>query len=941
MNYGREGIQKKRRQIMSKKEKIRKKFSTLFFELLLTALFALAVCIGSAGYGVYRGILDSAPDIQDIDATPTGYLSTILDSQGNVTATLVASGSNRIYVTIDEIPKNLQNAFIAIEDSRFREHNGIDIHGIIRAAFSGIASGFHFHEGASTITQQLLKNNVFTGWTSEKSQADRFRRKIQEQYLAMELEKVESKDWILENYLNTVNLGQNTLGVQSASKRYFNKDVSELTLSECAVIAGITKNPSAYNPISHPEENSKRRKKVLDDMREQSLITKEAYEEAMTDDVYSRIQSVNAKVTDKSSVHSYFDDAVTEQVIDDLMNILGYSETEAYKALYNSGLTIYSTQDPQIQAICDEEVNNMANYPMEPKTSFSYTLTVQKADGTFAYYDEQTMLSFYQAKNKDYTINFRSQEEASAAVEQYKQDLLEEGDSIPENGETLSFTIQPQAALTIIDQQSGEVKALVGGRGEKTANRTLNRATDTTRQPGSTFKILAAFAPALDTNQMTLASVQDDAPFTYSNGTPLRNYDKRYRGFTTVREAITYSINVVTVKTIAQIGVNTGYDYLVNHFGFTTLTSTDQNEALALGGITNGVTNLELTAAYAALANGGSYIKPRLYTKIVDHDGNVLIDNQPQTTQAVKPTTAWLLTDAMKDVLTDGTGKAAYFDGMPIAGKSGTTTKDRDALFAGYSPYYTCVVWGGYDDNAPQTKTGVTYSRLIWKAVMSRIHENLPERDFTKPSDILTAEVCKKSGKLPVEDICANDPRESMVITEYFANGTLPEEPCDNHAAVSICSVSGMPAGPYCPSTYHTAVCIINGSEDSEDGPYLYNGDLTKTCTVHTEASVLPEEDTVTDDTLLDDTSLDDTGMDDTNTDDTSADNTYTDDASADDAFPDSEIVIPDINIDLGEPYEDSDPGGQFTEAGEPTEDSRAEPDTQTQGVSRNPAICK
>ncbi len=856
MNFSREGTRKKRREIIAKKGKIARKCTTLFFELVLVGIFALAVCIGSAGYGAWQGILDASPSIKDIDASPTGYLSTILDSKGNTTATLVASGSNRVYVTIDEIPKNLQNAFIAIEDSRFHEHNGIDIKGIIRAGIKGIAAGFRFREGASTITQQLLKNNVFTTWTAEKSQADRFRRKIQEQYLALQLEKEESKDWILENYLNTVNLGQNTLGVQSASKRYFGKDVSELTLSECAVIAGITKNPSGYNPITHPEENQKRRKKVLDDMREQGMISQQQYDKAMKDSVYSRIQKVNARQLDKSSVHSYFVDALTEQVIEDLMEVLGCSQTEAYKRLYNTGLTIYSTQDPDIQAICDAEVNNMANYPTAPKTSFSMTLTIQKADGEFKYYDEQTMLSYYQSSNNAYTINFASQEEALAAVERYKADIMEKGDVVPENGQTITYTVQPQAALTVIDQLTGEVKAIVGGRGEKTANRTLNRATDSVRQPGSTFKVLAAFAPALDTGKMTLASVEDDAPYTYSNGTPLKNYDNKYRGFTTIREAITRSINVVTVKTLMDIGIDTGYDYLTEHFGFTTLSDKDRNEAMALGGITYGVTNLELTAAYASIANGGTYIKPRLYTKIIDHDGNVLIDNQPQKSEAVQETTAWLLTNAMQDVLTIGTGKAASFEGMALAGKSGTTTKNKDALFAGFSPYYSLVVWGGFDDNTPQDGGTTSYPKLIWRSVMSRIHEGLEHKEFTMPSGIMTAEVCKKSG-MPVQaGVCERDPRGSMQTTEFFAEGTVPEDECVHHAAVRVCASSGMLAGPYCPgSGYASSVRIIGGSPDSEDGPYLYTGNRML-CTVHTSATV-QEPDTPEGDTTVDDTTTD------------------------------------------------------------------------------------
>lgn len=843
MNFGKEATHKKRREITTKKVKVGKKLITLFYELMFVAIFAVAICAGSLAYGAYEGILASSPSIEEIDAAPTGYLSTILDSKGNTTATLVASGSNRVYVTIDEIPSHLQNAFIAIEDSRFREHNGIDMKGIVRAGLKGIAAGFHFSEGASTITQQLLKNNVFTTWTAEKSQADRFKRKIQEQYLALQLEKVESKDWILENYLNTVNLGQNSLGVQSASRRYFGKDVSELTLSESAVIAGITKNPAGYNPITHPDKNADRRKKVLGDMKKQGMITQKQYKKAMADDVYSRIQKVNAKQQDKSSIHSYFDDALTEQVIQDLMEVLGCSQTEAYKRLYNTGLTIYSTQDPDIQAICDEEANNLQNYPSSPKISFSMTLTVQKKNGEFEYYDEQTMLAYYQSANKNFTINFASKEEADAAIEKYKKDIMKKGDSVPENGQTVTYTVQPQAALTVIDQKTGEVKAMVGGRGEKTANRTLNRATDSVRQPGSTFKVLAAFAPAIDTGQMTIASVEDDAPFTYSNGTPLRNYDNRYRGFTSIREAITYSINVVTVKTLADIGVDTGYKYLVKKFGFTTLSDQDRTEALALGGITHGVKNLELTAAYAAIANKGVYIKPRLYTKIIDHDGNVLIDNQPKKKRAIKKTTAWLLTNAMQDVMTVGTGKLANFEGMALAGKSGTTTKDKDALFAGYSPYYSCVVWGGYDDNSSQEGSGVSYPKMIWKGVMSRIHAGLEYKEFKMPSDIVTAEVCKKSGMPIKQGICTGDPRGGMAVTEYFAQGTVPEEECVHHAAIRICAASGKLVGPYCPGGVRSsAIRIIGGEPGSEDGPYLYTGNVTGTCNVHTGATQPPQE---------------------------------------------------------------------------------------------------
>ena len=824
MNYGRKSTAKKEKELLSKGTMIRKKFTVIFAKTLLVCLIAFTVVGGCAGYGVYKGIVDSAPDIHDIDATPTGYLSTVLDNQGNETATLVASGSNRVYVTIDEIPLDLQHAFVAIEDARFYEHNGIDITGIVRAGITGITSG-RFSQGASTITQQLLKNNVFTDWTSESSFADKMERKIQEQYLAIQLEKVEDKDWILENYLNTINLGQNTLGVQAASQRYFNKDVSELTLSECAVIAGITQNPSRYNPVSNPDANAERRTKVLNNMLDQGYIDQAAYDTAMADNVYDRIQIVDSE-TASDNINSYFVDALTEQVIDDLMEVKGYTETQAYKALYEGGLTIYSTQDPSIQQICDEEVNNADNYGSETKYSCSYRLTIQKADGTYQNYSEQTMLSYYQSKNSKYNIDFDSKEAVDAAIEQYKADIMEDGDTIVPNGESITYTMQPQASMTVIDQSTGEVKAIVGGRGDKTANKTLNRATDTKRQPGSTFKILSAYAPALDIGGMTLASVQDDAPYTYSNAahTPVNNYDKSYRGFTTIREGITYSINIVAVKTLTDIGVDIGYEYLQN-FGFSTLCDSDRTQALALGGITNGVTNLELTAAYATIANGGTYTKPRFYTKILDHDGNVLIDNTPQTHTVLKETTAWLLTNAMEDVLTNGTGRPAHFNGMPQAGKSGTTSSDRDALFAGYTPYYTYVVWGGYDDNAELSYT--TYPKTLWKSVMGRIHENLDYKDFDKPDGITTATVCKKSGKLAVAGLCDSDPRGSMVESEYFASGTVPKDYCDHHVRVTIDLSTGGIATDTCPEELRSSnVYITGGSAGTQDAPYLLTDDL-------------------------------------------------------------------------------------------------------------------
>ncbi len=834
MNYGKKNVQRQSKKLSPKhNHNKKKKFAITFFKTALVLILVIIATVAVIG-GIFTvNLIKQCPDIADVNISPTGFSTTVLDEEGKEIETLAASGANRSYVPISEIPKDLQHAFISIEDERFPKHNGIDIRGIIRAGFTSVTSGFRSMQGASTITQQLLKNNYFTTWTDENTLMDKAERKIQEQYLAIQLEKVTDKDTILENYLNTINLGQNTLGVEAASERYFNKSVSELTLSECATIASITQNPARYNPISHPKDNAKRRKAVLDKMKDLGYINKKQYDKAMKDNVYERIRVANDANPAGGST-SYFVDALTDQVYQDLIDQKGYTESQAYKLLYSGGLTIKSTQNSNFQKICEEEVNNDANYANQVLHSFSYRLTVTKEDGSYKNYSEQTMLTYYQSKNRNYDINFASEEECKEAIEAYKNEIMEPGDSIAEGGESITYTLQPQAAISVMDHTTGHVVALVGGRGDKTASKTLNRATNITRQPGSCFKIVGCYAAALDAGGLTLASVQDDCPTDYANGTPLHNYDDRYRGFTTIRDAIISSMNVVTVKNLTQIGTGLGYEY-AQSLGISTLEPGDNNQSLCLGGITNGVTDLELTAAYATIANQGDYNKPVFYTEVLDHSGNVILstaENKPK--EVLKDTTAWLLTSAMQDVITSGTGGGASIPNMGTAGKTGTTTKNKDTVFAGYTPYYTAAVWGGYDDATEQTQTA--YSKKIWQAAMARIHEGLPGKSFAQPSGIITATVCKKSGKLAVEGLCDQDPRGSMVYSEYFAKDSVPTESCDHHIRAEICTESNQVATEFCPSRT-SSVYIIGAAEGSEDTPYLITEEqLNTTCTLHTHA---------------------------------------------------------------------------------------------------------
>ena len=692
---------------------------------LLSGLIMLIVC-GTLWY-----LIATAPDQDTISLSPSESATYICDSNGNYMRRLTFATSNRDLVTLDEIPKALQQAVIAIEDERFYSHHGIDIHGILRAFFKGITNG-SFSEGASTITQQLIKNQVFTEWTTERTFLDRMRRKVQEQYLAIQLEKRSSKEEILENYLNTINLGSGCYGVQSAAKRYFGKDVSDLTLSECAVLAAIPQNPSGYNPVSFPEVNRRRQLIVLNYMEAQGYISHDTHREAENDPVYDRVLASDP-LSGWENVYSYYEDALISQVTDILMQELHYTQEQAHRAIFSGGLRIYSAQDSSLQSICDEEFSNPANFPAG------------------------------------------------------------------------SFAETPQASLVLMDQHTGLVRALVGGRGEKKASLTLNRATDMLRQPGSTFKILTAYAPALDAVGETLATIYENTPFFYEDGTPVSNLDSAdTSSAVTIREAITRSVNIAAARCITAITPALGFQY-AQDLGITTLRpATDCIQPLALGGITDGVSNLELTGAFAAIADDGIYRTPKFFTKILNRNGEVLYafsdleadavsanelpdDFHTRTlagrdnTCVLKDSTAFLLTSAMQGVVADPSGTAyqtVSASGQPVAGKTGTTSDYKDIWFVGFTPYYTCGVWGGYDSNKELPDGCHSYQKTLFSAVMNRIHSTLPASEFTPPSSVRQIQLCKESHLPSIENGCHD------TYTEYFAVGTEPEKDCPLHIPV-------------------------------------------------------------------------------------------------------------------------------------------------------------
>lgn len=715
----------------------------------LGILFTAAVCLG---VGIIIFAVSTAPKLESLTVSPTEFLTTVLDDEGQVMATLAGEGSNRVYATLDQVPVKMRQAFVAIEDERFYQHIGIDIKGIMRAAVRGILAG-HFSEGASTITQQLLKNNVFTGWMGEKSFWDKLVRKIQEQALAIQLEGRVSKEWILENYLNTINLGSGCWGVQSASRKYFGKDVSGLSLAECAMLAGITKNPSGYSPIQHPEAGRKRQVLVLKKMLEQGYITEAEYEEALDEPVVERMAEISSG-GQTAPVFSWYEDALVNQVCEDLQKEYSCTKEEAWRLLYRGGLTVEAAQDSYLQAIAEEEMNREEN-----------------------------------------------------------------------------FDSDAQSSLVLMDYRTGEIKAIVGGRGEKTASLVLNRAMDSVRQPGSTLKVVGEYAALLERGG-TLGDIYDDAPCMYTDGSPIRNVNGAFGGKMTIRQAIVDSVNVVAVRAFRHAGAKEVYSCL-KAFGFKGLTEADLVESLALGGTHGGVTNLELTAAYGALGNRGRYCEPAFYTRVLSRDGSVLLERRAEPSPVVEAQTADLLTSAMESVLTDGTGREADFDGMSLAGKSGTTTDRRDVWFVGYSPYYVCGVWGGYDDNRAQS--GSNYVKRIWKRVMLRGHERLGDIGFGGVKRLSSCEICGKCGKRAVEGLCDHTVQGDMSYEEDFIPGTEPKEYCDCHEQVQICTVSGNKAGMFCPLTgVQRQVYLRFGTAGTADeSAAMPEGLPESSCTVH------------------------------------------------------------------------------------------------------------
>ncbi len=666
--------------------------------------------------------------------------------------TLFLDSENRIWADLDQIPKDLQNAVVAIEDKRFYTHKGVDWHGTARAIFSTIFGGSV--QGGSTITQQLVKNVTGDNQNTVK-------RKVMEIYRAQELEKRYEKDEILEAYLNEVYFGYSCYGVVTASLKYFNKDVSELTLAECASLVAITNNPSLYDPLQTDwglENNRTRQLLVLGAMLEQGKIDQAAYDAAKEENVvfsngYTILGGRVDVDTDKkddtdtdggdeqpeeetktaTSSQSYFTDAVIEDVAAALVEKYGLTDStnpvtgevttafeQGVNMVYGKGYKIYTTQNPDYQKIAEEVCTDTSNLP--------YTST--------------------------YTNSYGEKE-----------------------------TEQLQVGMTIVDPYTGYVVAMVGGAGVKQYDRGWNWATSA-RQCGSAIKPISVYAPALDDGTINGASTIDDYPVMVLNGSVYpKNANGRYMGLTPLHTAIARSTNTCAVRVVQEYGTSRSYDFMTNKLGFTTLTSQDAQQVgnMGLGGLDRGVTTEEMAAAFAAFANEGIYTAPRTFIRVEDADGNVILENEAKASVAMKDTTAALMNSLLQEVINGGTGYEGRISGMHVAGKTGTTNNDQDRYFVGYTPYYSCAVWVGYVHNQRIVASG-NPAASMWQKVMSRIHADLPDKDFFSCAGLTYVKVCADSGLLAT-DSCAEDCRGSRVYSALVAADNAPSAYCNMHTS--------------------------------------------------------------------------------------------------------------------------------------------------------------
>ncbi len=710
-------------------------------QLMIIGLIILIATGMGATIGAVTWVIQQSPDISNYGQWKTSETTVVYASNGDVLTQLYKE--NRIYVPLEKIPEDLQNAVISIEDARFYQHHGIDPKGILRAIWVDLKHMAKV-QGASTITQQLAKNALLT-------HKKLFSRKLQEMYIALQFERMYIKQEILEFYLNEIFLGHSAYGVQSAAHFYFNKDVQNLTLSESALLAGLIRAPNHYSPRRNKEEAKERRNLVLNQMVKYNYISQNQAEEAKKEPI-----KLEEPENDQDTMAPYFVRHIRNKLIDKF----------GAKRVYTGGLQVYTSLDPTIQ--------NKAQETIDQALESGYLPTTTRTAG---------------------------------------------------RGEK-----QPQLALVSLDPATGYIKAMIGGRGEDK----FNRATQAHRQPGSAFKPFV-YTTALKQG-IGPGEVVDDTPKVYQTTAETddneiwipTNYDNKYRGPTTLRIALAKSINVASVKLLDKVGISNTIKTATD-LGIESIVEEDENLAsIGLGGLTKGVTPLEMAKAYSTFANGGIRIKPTAITKVKDKHGNLIwnnaAENKTKKELVLDDSVAYLITDMLQSVMARGplvwgTGWRANL-GQPAAGKTGTTSQYTDAWFVGYTPDLVSSIWIGEDQpttmkytkkngagNIKKDKNGEPIKETIssgeaaklWGDYMNKVVANRPIKDFQKPSNIISKKICTESGKLP-NSHCTE---EGTVRKELFIQGTAPTEECQVHKEtkeVKIDTSTGLLATEYCPA---------------------------------------------------------------------------------------------------------------------------------------------
>jgi len=776
----------------SKKAKNPRNRKILKIILVIIVIFII-ICAGICA-GIFFGLFGDDFKITKEDLIIENMNTVVKDKAGNVIANL-SGDENRTIISKDKMPNYLPKAFVSIEDERFYQHHGVDIKRTLGATIQYILHGGSSSYGGSTITQQLVKN--LTADKDDTGVAGMV-RKIKEMSKAYQVERLISKDQILELYLNIIFLGDKAYGVEVASHYYFNKSCKDLDLAECAFLAGINHSPNSYKPFETDnaemqEKIKNRTKTVLMKMKELGAITNEDDYNAAVTEVDNGLPFNKGDITTDATTYSYHTAAAINQVKKDLMEKNNWNEEFADLQIKSKGYVIYSTEDTAIQTQMEEEFQNAKKYQISGKT---------------------------------------------------------------DSGER----VKSQAAMVIIDHTTGQVVGTVGGLGTEVNSTGFNRATQAYRQPGSTIKPIAVIAPGLEDKVLTAGTVYADVPTNFgseSNPYEPKNDSGKYEGSITIREAIELSENIPEVKAMSDLGPINSINFM-RQIGISKLVTAsenkkqnDENVTLALGGVTNGISPLEMAAAYAMIANNGLYIEPTFYTKVEDRHGNVVMEAEQERKQVMTEQNAYILKSILTAPVTGRRGTATYcaISGMDVAAKTGTTNDSKDRWLCGFTPYYTAATWYGYDENIEIKYSGRNPAGQLWDAVMTDIHKDLDNAKFQVPSGIVTKTICKDTGLL-ASSKCSDK------YDEVFVSGTEPTETCDGgRTTVKLCSESGKVATEFCPSTYTKTYTTIPEKEKNAKWKSDYSGSYgnppTQKCTIHTKpVETEPVDNAVTNDTV-------------------------------------------------------------------------------------------